>query len=474
MRLFLIVILNIFVFCGTSQAKRLSIDIDAALFNRDSVNYQWEMYYTLPDSVLNYVQKDDVYQGELKFKLTFTDSAGNNSFSEMWIIVHDVKNRVDIGKMNLTGLKSFNLQPGTYLVNIDISDKNDSTTMASAKLRIKTDKTNWPHLSDIQLAREVSPTATSEIKWNPSFIKSGYYVVPNPELIYIGNKMPLKSYIEIYNTKSMVEGDITLTYAILDAGKREIVRVPTEISPVSDIMIHLNEANISVLPTGVYYLQAELKYNNSGETQTMSSFKKFYVLNKEIPPELNIPFTENLSFETSEFATMTEEQISREFAMASCIASSNEIELYKELFLTEAKQKFMYRFWKLRDTDTSTAVNERLRDYKELVKYTNKFFCYGMMKDGWKTDRGRVYLQYGKPTQIDRNSREGTLRAYETWFYGEIQGGISFVFVDVNGFGNPILVHSTSMSEIWDGNWFRNYVETDDAEKHQMYEEDYK
>ena len=50
MRLFLIVILNIFVFCGTSQAKRLSIDIDAALFNRDSVNYQWEMYYTLPDS----------------------------------------------------------------------------------------------------------------------------------------------------------------------------------------------------------------------------------------------------------------------------------------------------------------------------------------------------------------------------------------------------------------------------------------
>ena len=43
-----------------------------------------------------------------------------------------------------------------------------------------------------------------------------------------------------------------------------------------------------------------------------------------------------------------------------------------------------------------------------------------MMKDGYRTDRGRVYLIYGEPDQIDRFPSETNMKPYEVWYYNSI------------------------------------------------------
>jgi hypothetical protein len=80
------------------------------------------------------------------------------------------------------------------------------------------------------------------------------------------------------------------------------------------------------------------------------------------------------------------------------------------------------------------------------------------MSEGWKTDRGRVLLQYGFPTERNFTPVNGDNHAYETWFYSDVQGGVYFYFVDVKGFGNFILVSSTAHGELRNDNWFDEYV----------------
>ena len=76
--------------------------------------------------------------------------------------------------------------------------------------------------------------------------------------------------------------------------------------------------------------------------------------------------------------------------------------------------------------------------------------------EGWKTDRGRIYIVYGKSDDIERHPFESSTRAYEIWKYDNIQGGVIFVFVDLsNQSGDYTLVHSTARNELSDEDWQR-------------------
>lgn len=49
-------------------------------------------------------------------------------------------------------------------------------------------------------------------------------------------------------------------------------------------------------------------------------------------------------------------------------------------------------------------------------------------------------------------------RPHEIWRYDNIQGGVIFVFVDIDGTENFVLVHSTALYEIRNENWYRQFA----------------
>jgi GWxTD domain-containing protein len=130
--------------------------------------------------------------------------------------------------------------------------------------------------------------------------------------------------------------------------------------------------------------------------------EKFYVLNPAIPPKMRSPYTEDEQFQASEFATLSPERTEEEFQKAKYLANRQELDLYAGLDETLAKQKFLYRFWKGRDPDPETTFNEKLEEFRENVRYADQNFANLRSKQGWKTDKGRILLKYGKPSQIDR------------------------------------------------------------------------
>lgn len=92
-------------------------------------------------------------------------------------------------------------------------------------------------------------------------------------------------------------------------------------------------------------------------------------------------------------------------------------------------------FWRPRDDVPATERNEREEEYFARVQHAEEKFRHGDL--GFRSDRGRVYVTYGPPDQVDARSFELDSPAYEIWYYYE--SGRSFTFYDRYGTGQYVL-----------------------------------
>jgi len=131
------------------------------------------------------------------------------------------------------------------------------------------------------------------------------------------------------------------------------------------------------------------------------------------------------------------------------IITPEEKKAFKALATDEERENFIENFWRRRDPNPDTEENEYREEYYERIAYANEHFASGI--PGWKTDRGRVYIAWGKPDSVeshpsggayDRPTYEGggstSTYPFETWFYRHLEGvgdGLEIEFVDPTGTG---------------------------------------
>lgn len=129
------------------------------------------------------------------------------------------------------------------------------------------------------------------------------------------------------------------------------------------------------------------------------------------------------------------------------IISEEEKAVFKKLTTDEERDQFIEQFWRRRDPDPKTPVNEYKEELYRRIAYANEHFSSGI--PGWKTDRGMVYIKYGKPDHIedysygsgyDRPAHEGLGQTkvfpFQIWEYRNIDGigtDIELEFVDSGG-----------------------------------------
>jgi GWxTD domain-containing protein len=95
-------------------------------------------------------------------------------------------------------------------------------------------------------------------------------------------------------------------------------------------------------------------------------------------------------------------------------------------------------FWETRNPSPGSPENEMFNEFYKRVDLTNRNFGYSR-KDGWKTDRGRVFIVFGPPDRVERSSPSTYSQGeYEVWYYEELRE--KFVFFDEYGFGDFRLV----------------------------------
>ncbi len=128
------------------------------------------------------------------------------------------------------------------------------------------------------------------------------------------------------------------------------------------------------------------------------------------------------------------------------IITDEEKKVFKALQTDEERENFIEQFWARRDPDPRTPENEFKEEHYRRIAYANERFASGI--PGWKTDRGRIYIMYGKPDEIESHPSGGTYNReiwegggttstfpFERWRYRHIDGigdDVEIEFVDAS------------------------------------------
>jgi len=115
------------------------------------------------------------------------------------------------------------------------------------------------------------------------------------------------------------------------------------------------------------------------------------------------------------------------------IITDEERAAFKQLSNDEERDNFIEAFWQRRDPTPDTEENEFKEEHYARIAYANEHFAAGV--PGWKTDRGRIYIVFGKPDEVDSHPSGGTYERpmeegggetstfpFEQWRYRYIEG----------------------------------------------------
>ncbi|MGA2183515.1 MAG: GWxTD domain-containing protein [Bryobacteraceae bacterium] len=126
------------------------------------------------------------------------------------------------------------------------------------------------------------------------------------------------------------------------------------------------------------------------------------------------------------------------------IITDEERRAFRDLQTDEERQSFVEQFWLRRDPTPDTEENEFKEEHYRRIAYANDHYASGI--PGWKTDRGRIYIMYGPPDEIESHPSGGSYNRpieegggetstypFEDWRYRYIEGignNVNIEFVD--------------------------------------------
>lgn len=283
---------------------------------------------------------------------------------------------------------------------------------------------------------------------NQRLRKNGFHVVPNPVAVFSDSDTILYVYGEIYNLDARTTADPTqfqLSLAVLDRegglyrsfGSR-IARKPGTSAVIAESFA------IDDFDVGPY--QVRIIVDDFDTKQADTALVPFRIVSPQ--------------------AVLSAAEISKRRAeLYDNLTVKDHVNMVKFLLLPEelrvlnalpdnGKLNYLDQYWKEHDTDPATAVVENRLEMAERYAYANKFFSTNSERtDGWQTDRGRIYLTYGRWDERDDVEAPRVGNSYDVWYYRSIKEGKVFIFEDWSGDEDYRLVHSNVFGEVYSKDW---------------------
>jgi len=131
----------------------------------------------------------------------------------------------------------------------------------------------------------------------------------------------------------------------------------------------------------------------------------------------------------------------REFLdLTHYIMLDEEREVFMQLTNNRERDIFIESFWKQRDPTPGTKKNEYKEEHIKRFQYANEFLGRETSREGWKTDRGRIYIILGEPASRESFEISKGLYPVQVWYYYGAEGKslpthFAMVFYKRGGFG---------------------------------------
>ena len=433
--------------------SRLNLSADYALFRGTGDRSHLEVYYSVPQFQLAFVH-DSASGGMVASAVVLMRMVRENQIvmNQAWKLESRVANTTQVNAQKyLLDQRRLDIEAGKYKLFVYVTDINNPEKKDSTEISFEAPTWGKDEVktSDIELCSSLKQSEPDSMN---AFYKNSYEAIPQPEGTFGKGSPVLFYYLEVYNMNSApsLGSYETRTYVTDRSGARvEAVKEKVKRHAKGlDAFVEVGSVNTVHLGAGAYLLNFAVSDTLGNSATTVS--KKFFVLGS--PSSLSEQASADKRVMASRFAVMSEADLDREFEQSRYLSTDNDRTTYESLKDVSGKRDFMFRFWQSRDPDPSTPENELYTQHGQRLEFVRSHF-QSFQRQGWKTDRGRVYLQYGPADEVERYASSEDTKPYEIWHYNSLQGGVIFVFGDRSNFGNYVLVHSTARGEISNPNW---------------------
>lgn len=405
---FLMVITLSLFFCtmGFTQGKETKLRVYYHVFSFPSTvekKSNFQVYLEVPYSELSFLKQEETYKASYQVDLMlFSDQ--EPVLDRSWkrnLTLFSFDETQSISSFALWNY-SDDLTPGNYEMDITVTDQNSMASIHGKQvITMKDFNKRGVNVSDIAFLTDLTEEANGKRTMVPSLRNN----------INADDKK-FFAYIEIASEKKntnldivyKVIDDITGTNQPLKQGKVQIPKKGT----IEYFSLNMLDLKLNI---GRYNLLLEV----SEGSYTKEVSKPFSVQWAWIPPSIK---DYQLAIKQMMYITTDKEQKHLEN-----LQGSDQVKEFKA-------------FWDSVNTNPLAEESAPMFEYYDRINYaTQHFSTYSKWQDGWKSDRGRVFIMMGEPDEVVHNPNSMDSKPYDVWYYYAPRRRM-FVFIDQSGLGD--------------------------------------
>jgi len=358
-----------------------------------------EVSYTLPMDNLQFIKADTAFKASYTISVLAFDEQGHQAAGDSWERALTVRDYASIGKEQkiCTDTLRLGLAPGHYRLKVVCAD-NNSERLGTIERRVA--------VTDFFGGR----TAVGGIRFERA-LEGGF--IPWAQKSYGRQLGPLVAYLRLYAPGP----ESLLLEASLEGSERQ-----GDSAVVRETLAVDGETAVRKLIAVDSLAGGEYRFSVS--TARVSDPEHPFYRATDMVRVRGIGAGGRAGMESS-------------LQVLEYIATKKEI-LRLEGAAPGQRDSVLEEFWKGRDPTPGTVRNEAQDEFLQRVEQANRQYSMGI-RPGWRTDRGRIYIKYGPPDEIERHPFEPEYPAYEIWYY--FTDSVKFMFMDVHGFGDYRLMN---------------------------------
>lgn len=391
---------------------------DAIIFKGDSANLaRVDCYIMVPYQSLSFVKYGDNYIASIKVNVTVFDSLGNiintsnydrNFVEKDFNIAQGATAKNDVRQI------IFSLAPGSYRIKATLSDENAKKDYSQSRNLSIIDYNKYDNaLSGLLLVSSIEENQgrwriTPHISDNIGNLRDGFFVFFE---FYSNTNQKVDFIYQIFEKDDLIE-----------QGKRNR----------KDIQIGTNRLFIRI--------NKPAKFTRNNYILRILALKPSDSDDYEISDILAVAQRSIKS--TTRLSGFVLNDLNKAIRQLRYVANQQEIEYIQSAKTDDEKLRRFEEFWRALDPTPNTERNEAFEEYYMRIAYANENFR--SYTEGWLTDKGMVYIIFGRPFSVEKSNPMSDGRVYERWIYADNR---EFLFLDNTGFGDFRLVRPLTITE---------------------------
>jgi len=366
-----------------------------------------DVYLSVPYQSLQFEAYQKSLAAQYNVHILMRDSASSKVLDTAYTqsVVEDEYGiaRGSTGKAD-NSTRTFALQPGTYRIEVTVSDQFSRREYEQTRSLVVPDLVNdIPNLSSSMYLKEIEQRGDR------------YRITPSVgDVIWIAES-PLFAFVEVYTDSTPRTCGLSWQIAATD-GKV----LAKGLGPVYTCSLRTQQTFVPITvpvrsAAGSYTFTLRLHPAPSGtidSSRTLATRERLYV----VPRSLTTSILNDLH---------------KAIKQLIYVADQSDLDIIRAAQNDADRQLRFEEFWKRLDPTPATTRNEAFEDYYSRIEAANKRFK--SYSEGWLTDMGRVFIVYGEPVNIERYSSQSGTALLIRWTYAN---NLILTFEDSTGFGD--------------------------------------